>query len=133
VNTSIFSIINGFLLRPMPVPHPEQLVVLSLQQAGDQSLQKFSYPEYVDLRGQTASFSDTIAFRLTLVGFAADNRGDHCIVTRVSGNYFSTLGVQAALGRLVLPTEGQTPGADPILVLGFSYWQKRFAGNQNVL
>jgi len=133
VNTSVFSIINGFILRPMPVHHPEQLAVLALQQAGDHSLQKFSYPDFVDLRDQSASFSDIVAFRLTLGGLAADNRGDHCIITRVSGSYFSTLGVQPALGRLVLPTEGQTPGADPILVLGYSYWQKRFAGNKDIL
>jgi predicted permease len=133
VNTSIFSTINGFLLRPMPVPHPEQLAVLSLQQVGERTFQKFSYPDYVDLRDQSASFSDIIAYRITLSGLAADNRGDHCIVTRVSGNYFSVLGVQPALGRVILPTEGQTPGADPVLVLGFSYWQKRFAGDKNVL
>jgi len=133
VNTSIFSIINGFILRPMPVPHPEQLAVLALQQAGDHSLQKFSYADFVDLRDQSASFGDIVAFRLTLGGLAADNRGDHCIITRVSGNYFSTLGVQPALGRLVLPSEGQTPGADPILVLGYAYWQKRFAGDRRVL
>ena len=133
VNTSVFSIINGFILRPMPVPHPEQLAVLALQQAGDHSLQKFSYPDFVDLRDQSASFSDIVAFRLTLGGLAADNRGDHCIITRVSGNYFSVLGLQPVLGRLVLPTEGQTPGADPILVLGYAYWQKRFAGDRSVL
>jgi MacB-like periplasmic core domain len=109
VNTSIFSTINGFLLRPMPVPHPEQLAVLSLQQVGERTFQKFSYPDYVDLRDQSASFSDIIAYRITLSGLAADNRGDHCIVTRVSGNYFSVLGVQPALGRVILPTEGQTP------------------------
>ena len=133
VNTSIFSIINGFLMRPIAVPHPEQLTVLSLQQAGDKSLQSFSYPDYLDLRDQSTSFSDIIAYRLTLAGLTADNRGDHCIATRVTGNYFSMLGVQPALGRLILPTEGQTPGADPILVLGYSYWQKRFAGNKNVI
>ena len=133
VNTSIFSIINGFLMRPIAVPHPEQLTVLSLQQAGDKSLQSFSYPDYLDLRDQSTSFSDIIAFRVTLAGLTADNRGDHCIATRVTGNYFSMLGVQPALGRLILPTEGQTPRADPILVLGYSYWQKRFAGNKNVI
>src|SRR5438034_1107016 len=133
VNTCIFSMVNGFLLRPMPVPHPEQIAVLALQQAGDKSFQSFSYPDYLDLRAQSASFSDVIAYRLTLGGLTADNRGDHCIATRVTGNYFSVLGVQPALGRLILPTEGQTPGADPILVLGYSYWQKRFAGDSNVI
>jgi predicted permease len=133
VNTSIFSIINGFLLRPMPVPHPEQLAVLALQQTGDKDLQKFSYPDYLDLRDQSSSSGDLIAYRITLGGLTADNRGDHCIATRVTGNYFSTLGLQPVLGRLILPTEGQTPGADPVLVLGYSYWQKRFAGDKNIL
>lgn len=133
VNTSIFSIINGFLLRPMPVPHPEQLAVLALQQSGSTDLQKFSYPDYLEIRDQSPSFSGLVAFRLTLGGFSADNRGDHCIATRVTGNYFSTLGVQPALGRLILPSEGQTPGADPVLVLGYSYWQKRFGGDKSVL
>ncbi len=133
VNTSIFSIINGFLLRPMPVPHPEQIAVLAMQQTGEMGLQRFSYPDYLDLRDQSASFSDLFAYRITLGGLTADNRGDHCIATRVTGNYFSTLGLQPALGRLILPTEGQTPGADPVLVLGYSYWQKRFAGDKSVL
>jgi hypothetical protein len=43
------------------------------------------------------------------------------------------LGIKPALGRLILPTEGQAPGADPVIVLGYSYWQKRFAGDKNVL
>lgn len=133
VNTSIFTIVNGWLLRPLPVPHPEQLVVLGLQQTGEHSLQKFSYPDYVELRDQPGFYSDILAFRITLGDLHADSRGDYCIVTRVSGNYFSALGIQPALGRFVLPTEGQTPRADPILVLGFSYWQKRFAGDKNIL
>src|SRR6266436_2588098 len=109
VNTSIFSMVNGLLLRPLSVTHPEQLSVLALQQSGDHSVQRFSYPDYLDLRNQSSSFSDIVAYRLTLGGLSADNRGDHCIITRVSGNYFSALGVQPTLGRLVLPTEGQTP------------------------
>jgi macrolide transport system ATP-binding/permease protein len=133
VNTSIFSVVNGFLLRPMPVPHPEQLAVLALQKTGEMTLQKFSYPDYLDLRDQSTSVGDLIAYRITLGGLTADNRGDHCIATRVTGNYFSTLGLQPALGRLILPTEGQTPGTDPILILGYSYWHKRFAGDKNIL
>jgi predicted permease len=133
VNTSIFSIINGFLLRPMPVPHPEQLFVLALQQSGNKDLQKFSYPDYLDLRDQASSFSDIVAYRITLADLAVDNRGDHAIATRVTGNYFSVLGLQPTLGRLVLPMEGQTPGSDPVIVLGYAYWQKRFGGSQDVI
>ncbi|HWS95270.1 MAG TPA: ABC transporter permease, partial [Candidatus Methylomirabilis sp.] len=47
--------------------------------------------------------------------------------------YFSTAGIQPALGRLILPSEGQTPGADPVFVLGYAYWQKRFGGDKNII
>src|SRR5271169_6869381 len=134
VNTTIFSVINGFLLRPLPVSHPEQLVVLSLKQGGDAALQRFSYLDYVDFREQTSSsFKDIAGYQITLSGLTSDKVGDHALVTRVTGNYFSMLGIQPALGRLILPTEGQAPGSDPVIVLGYAYWQKRFAGDKNVL
>jgi predicted permease len=134
VNTSIFSIINGFLLRPLPASHPEQLAILGLQQAGEKSLQSFSFPDYADLRDQSSStFVNLAAYRLTLASLITDKVGDHCLVTRVSGNYFSMLGIQPALGRLILPTESQAPGSDPVIVLGYSYWQKRFSGDKSVV
>jgi predicted permease len=133
VNTTVFSMINGMLLRPMPVPHAEQLTVLAMQQAGTPGLQKFSYPDYQDISSQTDSFSDVFGYRATLAAVAADGKGDHCILSRVTSNYFSALGIKPALGRLILPTEGQTPGADSIVVLGYSYWQKRFGGDRNVV
>jgi predicted permease len=134
VNTTIFSVVNGFLLRPMPVAHPEQLVVLSLQQGGDHALQNFSYPDYRDLREQSSSaFAELAGYKITLSSLTTEAVGDHSLVTRVTGNYFSMLGIQPALGRLILPTEGQAPGADPVIVLGYAYWQKRFAGDKNVL
>jgi len=133
VTTMMFSTINGIILRPLPVSHPEQLAVLALQDASGPAMQNFSYPGYQDLRTQTPSFSDILAYRVTLAALSADNRGDHCIVSRVSSNYFSMLGLQPATGRLILPTEGQTPGADPIVVLSYAYWQKRFAGDSGVV
>ncbi len=133
VNTTVFSVINGMLLRPMPVPHPEQIAVLSMQQTGTPGLQRFSYPDYQDISRQADNFSDIIGYRPTLVGLTVDGKADHCVLSRVTGNYFSALGLQPALGRLILPTEGQAPGADPVLVLGYAYWQKRFAGDRNVV
>src|SRR5260370_12163979 len=133
VNTTVFSVINGMLLRPMPVPHPEQIAVLSMQQAGTPGLQRFSYPDYQDISHQANNFSDIIGYRPTLVGLSVDGKAAYCVMSPVTGNYFSALGIRPAVGRLILPTEGQAPGADPVLVLGYSYWQKRFAGDLSVV
>ena len=133
VNTTIFSVINGIVLRPLPVPHPEQITVLALKQDGAQGFDRFSYPDYLDIKQQADVFSDVFAERTTLGGLTADKKGDHCVLSRVTGNYFSALGVQPLLGRLISPNESQTPGADPVLVLGYSYWQKRFAGDRGVV
>lgn len=132
-NATVFSVINGLLLRPLPVPHAEQIVVLAMQQPGMPGFQRFSYPDFQDLRAQAEGFSDIVGYHPTLVGLTADNKGDHCVLSRVTGNFFSALGIQPAVGRLFLPTEGQTPGADPILVLGYSYWQKHFGGDPGVV
>ena len=133
VNTTVFSVINGLILRPLPVPHPEQIAVLAMQQTGTPGFQRFSYPDYQDIRQQTDSFSDIVGYRATLTGLTIDGKGDHCVLSRVTSNYFSALGLQPAAGRLILPTEGQTPGADPILVLGYSFWQKRFGGDPSIV
>jgi predicted permease len=133
VNTTVFSVINGLLLRPMPVPHPEQITVIGSQQEGSSDFQPFSYPDYLDIRDQASAFSDILAYRVSLVGLSVGGKGEHSVISRVTGNYFSMAGIQPALGRLILPSEGQTPGADPVLVLGYDYWQKRFAGDKNVI
>lgn len=133
VNTTIFSIVNGFLLRPLPVPHPEQITVFALNQASVAGTHSFSYPTYEDLRDRTDSFSDVFAYHITLVAVSVDHKSDHCLISRVSSNYFSALGVKPAYGRLILPSEGHTPGADPILVLGYSYWRRRFAGDPKIV
>ena len=133
VNTTVFSVINGLILRPLPVLHPEQIAVLAMQQTGTPGFQRFSYPDYQDIRQQANGFSDIFGYRATLVGLTVDGKGDHCVLSRVTSNYFSALGIRAAVGRLILPTEGQTPGADPILVLGYSFWKKRFGGDPSIV
>jgi predicted permease len=133
VNTTIFSVINGILLRPLQVPHAEQLTVLALQGSDEHELQRFSYPDFLDLRSQSDGFSDLFGYKITLAGLTADGKGENCLIGRVTNNYFSALGVSPAAGRLLLPTEGLAPGADPVMVLGYSYWQKRFAGDKGVV
>jgi predicted permease len=133
VNTTTFSIVNGLLLRALPVPHPEQIIVLAMKQQGAEGFQMFSYPDYQDIRSQAAQSAEVFGYRTSLVSLISEGKGDHCVVSRVTGNYFSALGVKPALGRLILPSEGQSPGADPVLVLGYGYWRKRFSGDQGVI
>ena len=62
-----------------------------------------------------------------------DNRSERVLVTYTEGNYFSSLGIRPALGRVFLPTEGDSPAQNPILVLGYSYWVKRFNSDPSVI
>jgi predicted permease len=133
VNTTVFSIVNGLLLRTLPVPHAEQITVLAMKQQGAEGFQSFSFPDYLDMHSQAAESAEVFGYRTSLVSLISEGKGDHCVVSRVTGNYFSALGVKPALGRLILPSEGQSPGADPVLVLGYGYWRKRFGGDQGVI
>lgn len=133
-NTAIFGIVNGFLLRPLPVKSPEQIMVLAGKLQGDTlGSFTFSYPQLMDFRKQADAFSDLFASQVDLGGLSFDGKGNQFLYCRVTGNYFSTLGVQAALGRLFLPTEGEVGGRDPYIVLGYSFWQKRFGGDPSIV
>lgn len=133
-NALIFAFVNGFLLRPMPVPHPEQIAVLAAQQkGGSQFLTSFSYPEFEDFRKQAGSLGDLFAYTTVLPGLSADGRADQLLGAYITGNYFGVLGVKPALGRLILESEEDQPGEQPVIVLGYSYWQKRFGGSPKVI
>jgi predicted permease len=131
-NTTIFSIVNAILLRPLPVAHAEQIVVLSTEQKNNSLNTAVSYPDFMDFQKHADGFSDLFAYEFSLVGLAADAHASHFVVSYVSPNFFSGLGLQPALGRFILPTEGQSDGADPVLVLGYTYWRSRFGGDANV-
>ncbi len=135
-NTAMFSLVNGFLIRPLPVPAPEQLTALAIQEKNSPlGAHGFSYPEFVAFRQQAVGSAEVFGQALGRgsLGFSADGRTDRVSITSVSANYFSGLGVNPALGRLILPTEGEAPGAQPVMVLGYNFWQKRFGGDPRVI
>lgn len=133
-NTAIFGIVNGFLVRPLPVKSPEQIMALAGKLQGDTlGSFTFSYPQLMDFQKQADAFSDLFASQVDLGGLSFDGKGNQFLYCRVTGNYFSTLGVQAALGRLFLPTEGEVGGRDPYIVLGYSFWQKRVGGDPSIV
>ncbi len=133
-NTAIFGIVNGFLLRPLPVKSPEQIVVLAAKSSADTlGLYQLSYPQFVDLRKQADGFSDILAFNVDMAGLTFAGKTQQFVFTYVTGNYFTALGVQPALGHLFLPSQGEPGGKDPYIVLGYSYWQSRFGGDPNIV
>jgi predicted permease len=110
------------------------LVELAFQQRHGNVQHQYSVPAYRDIREQsTAQFEDVAAYQIGLDGLSVDRRAERLMTYYVTGNFFSMLGLKPTIGRLLLPGEGDRPGADPILVLGYAYWQSRFNGDPSVL
>ncbi len=132
VNTAIFSVLNGWLLRPLPVRAPEQIVVLAFHPKGLRD-SKFSFPNLQDFRKQADAFSDVFAYSVGVAGLSVDGRAGEFAYSAVTGNYFSALGIKPEIGRLLLPGEGEKPAENLLLVLDYSYWQRAFGGDRAVL
>ena len=133
-NTAIFSMMDSFVLRPMPVSNPSQITVLALQQKRGPLGNQFSIPEYRDVRDQTSDvFSGVFGYMWGLDGLKVNGKPDRIVTNYVSGNFFSALGIKPVLGRFILPAEGENPGADPVMVLGYSYWKSHFGGDMDVV
>jgi len=137
VNTGIFSLVNG-LHRPLPVRDAGRLVVLATRHlsgaAGVEGMEyRFSYPALADFRSQSRSFSDLIAFNFGIGGLSTGDKPERFFFSYVTGNYFSALGIKAAAGRLFVPGEGEAPYTGLAVVLGYSCWQRLFAGDQGAI
>src|SRR5277367_4512966 len=133
-NTAIFSMVDSFLLRPLPVQDPAQITVLAYQLNQGNFQTQFSIADFRDVRAQsTEVFSDVFAYQFGLDGISVDGKADRIMTNYVSGNYFSALGIKPALGRFILPSGGDVPGADPVMVIGYSYWQTRFGADPGIV
>ena len=137
-NCAIFSFADGLLLRPLPVARPDEVFSVgsttAIEAFGASSLDA-SYPEYVDIRDHSKSFDGLAAFDYVTAGFA---NGPGAVPRLkmgmlASGNLFTAMGVEPALGRAFRPEEDQVPGRDAVVVLGHALWEQEFASDPNVL
>ena len=134
LNTAIFSLYNGVLLRPLPARDPERLVNLYSAIQGEPGSRTFSYPEYLFFRERNTVFSSVAAFaggRVLLGEGGAAPETLH--VHMVSANYFGMLGAAPALGRMFAPEEDATPAAHAVAVLRYSFWKARFGGDASII
>ncbi len=133
-NATVFSIADGLLLRPLPVPNASQVYTLSSRSPSG-TLQNFSYRDFVDFRDKSKSFEGLVAYRLGPFGFAKDakQQAEMKAGFLVSGNFFRVLGVEPKLGRGFRPDEDQAPGRDAVVVLGHEFWENEFAADPSVI
>jgi putative ABC transport system permease protein len=129
--TVVFSLVKGVLLRPLPFPSDQNLVVLR-EQGLDGQAQSLSFPNFDDFRSQSRSFEGIAALRFaaeaSILGGEEPARG---VIVPVSREFFSVLGVLPCLGRPLLPEENR-PGGDDAAVVAYEFWT-RFLGSEERL
>ena len=132
-NTAIFSLVNAVLLREIPLRQPEELVNLYMH-SPDFRFGTLSYPDYEDVRdGTTEVFSQIGAIQLAPVQIDGDSGVNVVFAEVVTGSYFPTIGVDAFLGRTILPEDDVSPGAHPVIMLSHGYWQRAFGGRPDAI
>jgi putative ABC transport system permease protein len=132
VTASLFSVLNGVLLRPLPFDQPDRLVQLYSAYPDDETRYPLSAPDFMSVREEAESFTGVAAYnqgRLTLTGMGDPTEVD---VGWVSADYFPLLGAAPAAGRLFRAEENQ-PGRTNVAVLSHGGWQRRFGGDPGVL
>lgn len=146
VNTAIFSLIDAVLLRPLPVRSPAELVCIGdpsrtgalSEGAGRPDI--FAYPFFERFRSRQQVFTDVYASgrseRLDISlpnGLPASASGANIRGRFVSGNFFSMLGVSSFAGRVFSEAEVRVPGSAPVVVIGYGFWQRTFAGDPRAI
>jgi len=133
VNTAVFSWVQLVLLRPLPGVVDAGSFHLVEPRADTGSYPGVSWREYADLRERLRSFVDVLAFRMVPLNVGETGRVQRTFGLLVSGNYFSALGLQPALGRLISPDEVTRPGGEPVVVISHDFWRTHFAGAPGVI
>ncbi len=133
VTTSVFSLVNALLLRPLPgVAEPERLAVMFTAEDRS-SLGVNSYVDYRDFAERADAFAGLAAFKPLLMDFSDGNDTERLQGQIVSGNYFDVLGVHPAAGRFFRPEDDDEPGAETVAVLGHALWREKFAGDPSIV
>src|SRR5450432_4209304 len=132
-NTAIFSVANALLLRPLPYPQPDRLVLLSAEQKANGEKQgPLSYPRFTLVQERSRSFTGVAAFCVEVFNLTGRGDPEQIPAARVSWNFFDILGVPPVLGRGYRAEEDQ-PGGAPVAIVSDAFWRRRFAADASVI
>jgi predicted permease len=134
-STLMFTLVNGVLLRPLAYPHPEELVALNGHSDNWNSrifgAQNLAYPDFLDCKRESRSLALAgIVFNGGTV--SGSGEPEYIDYREITPEFFSVLQEKLAQGRVFLP-EDDRPGAEPVMILGNSFWQRHFGGKAEML
>lgn len=133
-NAAMFSLTDRVLLQRLPVSNPDQLAVMSTRSPSDpEPVDSFSYPMYQDLRDRNDVFSGVIARGGAQMNVSYGDENTRVSADLVSGNYFDVLGVRPWAGRLLTQDDDRNPGAHPVAVISYAFWEKRFGKDPGII
>jgi hypothetical protein len=127
-NTAFFTLVDAALFRPLPVDRPDRLVDIYTTGGDGDTYATSSYPDYVDLKAQNEVFTDVMGYSPSLAAVNLTDRSRLALGEVVTGNYFQVLGVNAAIGRTLAPTD-DIQGAERVVVLSHRLWDRDFGGS----
>ena len=127
-NTTTFSALNQFLLRPLPVERPKELVFLN-----NRGGITHSYPTYLTFRDHNRTLDGLLAYRIQPVGFSQGGKNSYIWGYEATGNYFDLLGIHAAVGRMLTPDDDRRSSPNPVIVISYAAWKSRFAGDPAIV
>ena len=130
-NTAIFTVINAVLIRPVPgIANPAELVIFERLQKNNRDY-SFGYPDYLDYRDHSQSFTG-LGARCRTPLTLSHGATERITGELVSGNYFSVLGVNPVSGRLIVPEDVQADGEAPVAVLSYEIWKRVFGSDSQI-
>lgn len=136
VNTAIFTLVNGIVLKKLPVAEPERIVRIKadvLGGMGPDEMPAFSYPRFVELRRQETVFEDVIGVAPPrLATLELDGEQPQLNLDLVTGSFFSFFEAKPALGRLIEESDDEE-GSELVCVLAYSAWQRLFRGDRSIV
>ena len=134
-NTAIFTIVNAYFLRPMPVDAPDRLTAVFLTSPArwGRDIGNFSYQDLLDYRRSDTGFSELMGSTGVPLSMTDGEKPQLIWGEMVTGNYFSGLGVHPAIGRGFLREEDDVPSEHPVCVLNYNFWRRQFQGDPNIV
>ncbi|HEY1462175.1 MAG TPA: ABC transporter permease [Terriglobales bacterium] len=133
-NTAIFSVVDATLLRPLPVPNPDNFIVIDVAASRLTQFGGSSYLDLQDFRSRSRAF-ESLAITQNISAGMSTGAGEPQVVygSLVSGNFFSTVQIHPALGREFRPEEDEAPGKSPVVILSNALWGRAFANDPNII